>query len=123
MNHLDKEVLKTLEEKLTVEREQLIKDLSSIAKQDPENPANWQPLTNDNTQTSADPNERGDRMEEYEANTAVVNDLEVRLLHVNTAIKNIGTESYGICSECGKEIPEERLMVNPAASTCVEHSS
>lgn len=123
MNHLDKEVLKTLKEKLEKERETLINELSTVARQDPENPDNWQPINNsDDNLKSADPNERADRMEDYEASNAVTSDLEVRLLHVNSALENIKTESYGICTECGMEIPQGRLEANPAASTCIEHT-
>jgi len=123
MNHIDKEVLNTLEEKLIEEKTTLIEELTSIAQQDPDNPANWQPLGDGaKSQTSADPNKRADNIEDYEVHSAIVNNLEARLLKVNNAIDNIKSESYGICSECSKEIPEDRLMANPAATTCVNHN-
>ena len=119
MNHLDKEVLDTLKQKLVVEKDVLVRELSTIAVPDPENPANWQPLGNDINKESADPNKRADNIEEYEANTVVVNDLEIRLLHVNNALENIDSESYGVCTECKENIPMDRLVANAAASTCV----
>jgi RNA polymerase-binding transcription factor DksA len=123
MNHIDKEVLKTLEEKLQSEKIALVEELKTIAQQDPDNPANWQPLGDGaNSQTSADPNKRADNIEEYEANSSIINNLETRLLHVNSSLDNIGNESYGVCSECSKEIPSDRLMANPAATTCVDHN-
>lgn len=122
MKHISNDVLETLKDKLQEERKKLIGELEPIAQQDPDNPANWNPIGDDaGSQTSADPNKRADNMEEYESNTAIVNDLEVRLLQVNTALKNIESESYGVCTECGEGIPEDRLLANPAATTCVNH--
>jgi len=123
MNHIEKDVLKTLVEKLLVEKTKLVEELTTIAQQDPENPANWQPLGDGaDSQTSADPNKRADNIEEYEAHSSIINNLETRLLEVNMAIENIDSAEYGVCTECKSEIAPERLMVNPAASTCVDHN-
>lgn len=122
MKHINQEELKTLEGKLMEEKGKLIEELSSISTQDPENPDNWQPVGDGSSQTSADSNKRADNIEEYESNTAIVNDLESRLLEVNNSLSSINSEAYGICKECNKEIPTDRLMANPAATTCIDHS-
>lgn len=56
---------------------------------------------------------------EREKNVALVSQLEVKLAHVQTALRSIEKGKYGICERCGKEIPVERLEVRPDASLCV----
>jgi len=38
-------------------------------------------------------------------------------------VEIIDSDKYGYCEVCGKEINLKRLKVNPAATTCIEHSS
>ena len=42
------------------------------------------------------------------------------LAHIEEALKRIKQGSYGICTNCGNEIPEERLEAVPTAHTCVK---
>jgi DnaK suppressor protein len=47
-------------------------------------------------------------------------DRETVLLHdIDTALGKLATGGYGICVECGREIPEQRLMATPTVRTCV----
>jgi DnaK suppressor protein len=41
------------------------------------------------------------------------------LSHIEEALKRIKAGTYGICTRCGQEIPEERLEAVPTAHTCV----
>ena len=41
------------------------------------------------------------------------------LSHIEDALKRIKQGTYGICTRCGKEIPEERLEAVPTAHACV----
>lgn len=43
-----------------------------------------------------------------------------RAVAVETALRRFREGSYGICEECGEEIPVERLKAVPAAVLCVE---
>jgi DnaK suppressor protein len=38
---------------------------------------------------------------------------------INTALKKIENNTYGICEECEDNINEKRLKVNPYASLCI----
>jgi len=38
---------------------------------------------------------------------------------VNDALKRLGTPQYGRCSDCGADIPFDRLQHNPQALRCV----
>ncbi len=43
-----------------------------------------------------------------------------KLEAIDEALERIRHKAYGICSECGKDIPEGRLKIMPTASLCVE---
>jgi RNA polymerase-binding protein DksA len=42
------------------------------------------------------------------------------LSEIDAALKRIDDGTYGTCVNCGKEIPRERLEVNPWASLCID---
>lgn len=56
---------------------------------------------------------------EREKNVALVSQLEVKLARVQAALRSIDKGKYGICERCSKEIPTERLEVQPDATLCV----
>ncbi|PIR40297.1 MAG: hypothetical protein COV33_00540 [Candidatus Zambryskibacteria bacterium CG10_big_fil_rev_8_21_14_0_10_34_34] len=70
---------------------------------------------------SADSNEVADNIEEFESNTAVLKELEIRYNDVKDALTKIEKNEYGMCEVSGEEIEEERLIANPAARTCKAH--
>jgi RNA polymerase-binding protein DksA len=39
---------------------------------------------------------------------------------IEAALKRIGDGTYGQCSNCGKQIPEERLEARPWATLCID---
>jgi RNA polymerase-binding protein DksA len=42
------------------------------------------------------------------------------LSEIEAALGRIDDRTYGICFNCGNEIPRERLEVNPWASLCID---
>ena len=46
--------------------------------------------------------------------------LERETAQVEAAIRAREKGTYGICSECGREIPPERLQARPQATLCVD---
>jgi RNA polymerase-binding protein DksA len=42
------------------------------------------------------------------------------LAEIDAALKRIGDGTYGVCTNCGKQIPEERLEARPWATLCIE---
>jgi DnaK suppressor protein len=42
------------------------------------------------------------------------------LAQIDTALKRIEDETFGICANCGKPIAEERLEARPWASLCID---
>lgn len=53
------------------------------------------------------------------ANAEVSRDLD-EVLALQAALRRIGDGSYGLCVDCGAEIPLGRLRAQPAAARCVE---
>ena len=42
------------------------------------------------------------------------------LSEIDAALQRIEDGTYGICANCGQEIPRERLEANPSASLCID---
>lgn len=67
-----------------------------------------------------DPAEQGliDLLEDMGLNVADIHRQE--LTAIDEAMGRLERGTYGICEECGEEIPEERLRVIPFARYCVK---
>lgn len=112
---------KHFKEKLEEEFKLLTDELSKIARINPGNPNDWEPIPANMDTLEADKNEVADRIEAFEKNTALVKELEIRYNSVKHALKKIEDGKYGICEDTGEQIPTARLEANPAAKTCAEH--
>ena len=108
--------------KLLEEKEKLEQDLKTLAKRNPENPDDWEPVAPAMNVMTSDVNELADTFEELENVIGVSGQLEERLRTVNQALEKIEKGDYGKCRQCDKEIDEKRLEANPAAAACVKHS-
>ena len=111
-----------LKQKLLEERIVLEAELGKIAKRDPKNPDNWEPVAPDINPQLADITELADTFEEFENQAGDGARLEGRLRKVNAALKRIDEGTYGKCEKDGEQIPSARLEANPAAQTCIKHS-
>ena len=113
---------KHFKEKLLEEKTKLEKELRSVGRINPANPADWQPTPEKMDIMRADKNETADAIEEFEENTAILRELEIRYNNILKALGKIEAGTYGSCEVGGEQIPIERMEVNPAAATCTEHS-
>jgi RNA polymerase-binding transcription factor DksA len=50
-------------------------------------------------------------------------DLQVTIGEIDAALARIAAGTYGACTRCGSQIPEERLELRPFASRCVACTS
>lgn len=108
---------KRLEDELAlVERE-----LKSVGRKNPSNPADWEAKSGLGEVAPADPNELADSFESLEENAGIVAALEVRWSNIKRALGKIEDGTYGTCEISGEPIEEERLEANPAARTCLKH--
>lgn len=107
--------------KLEGEKASLETQLSQVARKDPDNPSNWEPMPAERDASGADENLAADAVEDYEENMAITNSLETRLKDVRSGLDKIKHGVFGTCQICQKDIEEDRLEANPAARTCKEH--
>ena len=113
--------LKFFREKLEEEHKMLLEELKTVGEKNPDNQEDWVAKPTQMNATGADQNETADGYEAYGENAAILNELEIRLGEVKTAIKKITENKYGMCEKCNKDIEIGRLKANPAAATCMEH--
>jgi RNA polymerase-binding transcription factor DksA len=59
-------------------------------------------------------------MLEREVDETLEENAEHVLREVEVALARIDAGTYGTCSACGQEIPEERLAAIPYATLCIE---
>ncbi|NCU44402.1 TraR/DksA family transcriptional regulator [Candidatus Falkowbacteria bacterium] len=82
---------------------------------------------NDFTSTFPDYGEESDEnaqeVGQYSTNLATENILEKTLRDVDSALKKIDQNAYGICKYCHQEIDEKRLLARPFSSSCVQCKS
>lgn len=67
-----------------------------------------------------DEEENADEMEMYESNLAADESMKTELKKIDEALSRIENGTYGICSNCQKEIPLERLRAYPQADVCLD---
>jgi RNA polymerase-binding transcription factor DksA len=119
---MDKKTIKTLEEKLKAQKEEIEKKLSSFAKKDEKLEGDWDtkfPKWNAGSGSGA-LEIAADQVEEYSKLLSLEHKLELRLRDTNDALKKIKNNAYGNCEKCGKKIPEERLKACPEAKSCLK---
>jgi RNA polymerase-binding protein DksA len=101
---------------LLAERERVVKAIENLHD---ENPGSVEDETGDETadQHIADvATATYDRELDY---TLEENSEQV-LSEIDAALRRIDEGTYGICTNCGKPIPEERLEALPWASLCID---
>lgn len=107
-------------DRLAAEKATLEEQLQTVGRRNPSNPNDWEAVPSETGQ-EADPNDQADLMENYEENTAILKDLEIRYNDVVAALARIEDGTYGLCEVSGEQIEEDRLEADPAAKTCKAH--
>ena len=108
-------------EALTKEVEVLESELKTVGRKNPDNKSDWEAVEGDVVTDTAEDGDVAEGIEEYENNSAVLEQLEIRLREVKDALTKIEEGKYGICEKGGEEIEQDRLEANPAAKTCKKH--
>ncbi len=108
-------------EKLEEELFLVEKELNIVGRKNPDNKLDWEAEPANFDTDNADENEKADKMEEFEENTAVLKELEIRYNDIKDALVKIEKDAYGVCEISGEPIEEDRLIANPAARTCKKH--
>jgi DnaK suppressor protein len=66
---------------------------------------------------------RMDAMQQQELASAAERARKRDLVRIELAERRIAAGDYGYCAECGEEIPEGRLKIDPMAERCVSCAS
>lgn len=114
------EFLEQQKDRLLAEKRRLEEELGRIAKKDPRVADDYDAAFPDYGRSEE---ENALEEERYAARISTENTLELHLRDVNNALVRLENVAYGICTVCQKEIGEERLRANPAATTCTAHAS
>lgn len=68
---------------------------------------------------SADSEEQAQELENAEVVDALGNETRRELSKVASALAQLENETYGICLDCGEDIPLARLHAHPFADRCI----
>lgn len=68
------------------------------------------------------PGDEGTDLFDRQKDAALEHHSAEKLEEVKAALKAIEDGDYGLCRECGKTIPDERLEIKPETLYCVEHA-
>jgi YteA family regulatory protein len=69
------------------------------------------------------PADHGTELFERQKDIALNEHAEKELEEINEALHAIDEGTYGICTECGADIPFERLQAVPTADRCINHAN
>jgi len=72
---------------------------------------------------SADFAEQAVERENDEVLSAIADESYHEAQHIRAALQRLEQGAYGICTECGEIIAEERLLAVPYATHCVQCAS
>ncbi len=64
--------------------------------------------------------EQADEVEEMASRVALAEVIRRRLRRVKSALSKMQNKTYGICENCGKEIEEKLLEIDPESRYCKE---
>jgi RNA polymerase-binding transcription factor DksA len=107
--------------KLEAEYKRLEEELSTLGVKNPKLDGDWFAKPDVGDVASADDNELADKLDHYQENTELLNQLEIQYNDVKHALERIEKGTYGKCETCEAEIEHDRLEANPPARTCKAH--
>ncbi|MCA9376281.1 MAG: TraR/DksA C4-type zinc finger protein [Candidatus Doudnabacteria bacterium] len=67
----------------------------------------------------SDEDSNAQEVTEFQEDLSLEASLETTLGDVKEALQRMDDGTYGVCEECGSDIPVERLRALPRATTCV----
>ena len=107
---------------LLKEQDSLIEAMQTLGQLTQVVPGDWETHVDPNENKELEPDALADKFEEQTTNEGVLDTLESRLKEITDALEKVEKGTYGVCSKCGKKIEEEKLLANPAATTCMSCS-
>jgi len=100
---LNNEFILAQKAKLETEKERLLKEIDSI---------------DDYPELGSSDEDNSQEVDTLTGNVAMEQPLKSELTQVTNALKAIEAGKYGICSRCGQDIDQDRLIAYPGATQC-----
>ncbi len=113
---MDKKAINKIKKELLIKKKEIEKELKNFTKEDKHAKGKHRPEFVDLGSTNDD---NAKEIDMYSTSLSVGRVLESDLKDIETALKQIEKNTYGICKYCKKEIGEKRLLARPASSSCV----
>jgi len=113
---LNKKTIEELKDKLIEQKEKLKKELELIA-MPVDGEGDYKTKYED---IGEHKDENATEVEHYAEKVALKENLEQQFKNTELALEKISQGTFGICEQCGGEIKEERLRVNPVARRCMK---
>ncbi len=110
-----------LKKRLENELSELKKELADIAIEDKTAPGGYLAKETNTQEGVLDDADQASEMTNIHNNDAIMDILVERKEAVEQALNRMEKGEYGKCHQCGKEIENKRLVVNAAATACIEH--
>lgn len=114
---LDTKFLEEQRHRLNDHKHGLLSELRSIGRPTAQDKENFVPIVDD---IGTEEGEQAIEAEQLEISSSVEPALEDDLRDVDDALQKIEDGDYGICEDCGREIPRERLLALPQARLCMD---
>ncbi|PZD92916.1 conjugal transfer protein TraR [Paenibacillus sambharensis] len=123
MKHLNEEQLQQLKQQLLDEREQLAGHFDIRDEEiDGEFTISLQDSVGELSSADNHPADLGTETFERERDMALNDNYRGRLEEIEAALERMEEDTYGTCTECGAEIPFERLEAVPETPYCIDHA-
>ncbi len=114
---MNKKTTDQVKQLLLKEKENILKELDSFANKNASHENDYDAKFPD---YGDDEDENASEVADFESDLYLEKTLEKSLEKINEALKIIDRGDYGKCTECGKTIPEERLLAFPTANKCMD---
>ncbi len=118
-NKISDDKRESLRKKLLKEEEKVLNQLKGVAIVDSGDPGGFRAKLRDDEDLGRSDEDNIQDNANLTNKRATEEILEKRLQDIRKALERIDQDEYGMCEECGEEIPTERLEYNPSASVCV----
>jgi RNA polymerase-binding transcription factor DksA len=118
---MNKKDLDYFKKKLEKEKILLEEELKTVGRKNPQHAGGWEATAGKMEVDPADENEVADKIEEFEENSGILEQLDKQMSEVQAALDRIEKGTYGICEISGEPIEKERLEANPSARTSLKH--
>jgi RNA polymerase-binding transcription factor DksA len=112
MQSFPSELLEELRLHLEEEKKKLVVQMRDLSAQDPFSDPD---RANGNAASDSEASEESS----HDRFAAMLDELKVKLTHIDEALARIGDGSYGFCTNCQHMIDTDRLAILPTATLCL----